>query len=61
MKPNTFCVIHYDSDKQKVTVTEMDLKLEIVIEEIPVQEQLQLPFRWNKDNLPQEARNDHWM
>ena len=25
------------------------------------QEQLQLPFKWAKDQLPPEARNDHWM
>ena len=60
MKPGMLCVIHYDSDKQKVTVTERELGLNIVIEEIPVQKQLQLPFRW-ESKFPPEARNDHWM
>lgn len=27
----------------------------------PVDNQLQLPFKWKKDDLPPEARNDHWM
>lgn len=60
MKPNMLCIIHYDSDKHKVTVTEMGLRLDIVVEEIQVQEQLQLPFQW-KSGLPPCARNDHWM
>lgn len=60
VKLGALCIIHYNPDEQKVTVTENELGLDVVIKKVQVQEQLQLPFRWGF-KLPPEARNDHWM
>jgi hypothetical protein len=60
VKLGVLCVIHYNPDEQKVTVTEKELGLDIVIEKVSAQKQLPLPFRW-ESKFPPEARNDHWM